>query len=107
MISSIYGGALVTVQESLNYHSSIPVPSNAVPGTVWYDGQRMKVYTGTAWETVGSHVQLNGSPELQRTVDWARNKMAEEARDAELQEKFPALKQAKNNYDIIRKMVAE
>lgn len=107
MINTIYGGGLITVEQSPNYHSSIPVPYSAVPGTVWHDGQKMKVYTGTGWQNVGDQVHLNASAELHSVVDWARKKMADEARESELQEKFPALKQAKENYDLIRKMVAE
>lgn len=107
MINTIHASGLVMVQQSPKYHGSIPVPPSAVPGTVWHDGQRMKVYTGSSWQDVGDDVHVFGSIELQNVVFWARKKMSEEEREAELQEKFPALKQAKDNYDLIRKLVAE
>ena len=108
MISSIVGGGLILTQQSVSYNNGVSMPHSAVPGSVWYDGHLMKVSTGSGWEIIqGDGVHLTTSTRLNDVVSWAEKKMADEAREAELQEKFPALKQAKENYDIIRKMVAE
>ena len=108
MIRTINGSDLIEVQQSSSYNNSVPIPYTAIPGSVWFDGDKLKVYTGSGWEEVrGNNVFINCSPQLKAVVDWAQRKMNEEARENELHQKFPALKQAKENYDLIRKMVAE
>jgi len=108
MIISINGMGHIYSHQCSNYNSSIALPDTAVPGSVWHNGHSLQVYNGHGWEEVmGDTVNLATSSVLDAIVVWADRKMSEEARETELQEKFPALKQAKNNYDLIRKMVAE
>jgi len=108
MINNIRGDDLLNVQRTISYNTTSAIPHSAEPGTVWFDGHQMRVFTGGGWEEIrGETVYLQCDPQLKKVVAWAEKKMADEAREAELQEKFPALKQAKNNYNLIRKMVAE
>jgi hypothetical protein len=43
--------------------------------------------------------------ELGTVVEWAKQKMEQELREQALAEQFPAFARAKENYDIIRRLV--
>ena len=54
----------------------------------------------------GCQVTLELGPMSRTVLDWAYDKMEEERKLEELVAKYPALKQAKENYEIIKAMVA-
>ena len=99
MINEIYGDEFVMTSHSSRYSNSTQLPPSAVPGTVWYSDQRLKVYTGYGWEDAGAPAYITLSHDLKQIINWAKDKMDQERREAELHEKFPALKQAKDNYE--------
>lgn len=53
----------------------------------------------------GCKVELELGHHTAEVVKWAQQKMLEEDKLDELAEKYPALKKAKENYDIIRRIV--
>lgn len=55
----------------------------------------------------GSDVKVEISPHVQVVLDWAWVKMQEEYKLEELAAKYPAFKQAKENYDLIKAMVKD
>jgi hypothetical protein len=71
--------------------------ANTLVGQVRYNGssQNMEVYDGTTWLQMASSyptIELNG--EVQSVLQWARTKMAEEARIRELAAKHPTVADA-------------
>ena len=92
--------------------SSLPYINMSVPsaGMMRYNGnsQSIEVYDGSNWIQLGMESSTIGtSLALDETVVWAQTKMAEEKRIKELCEKFPALQKAKDNFDIVYKLVNE
>jgi hypothetical protein len=101
MIKGINGGYGVQVSGGfMNWPSFYNTPSatgNTLIGQLRYNGssQNLEVYDGNTWLMVGSSyptVELSG--EVQSIVNWARMKMAEEARIRELADKHPAVAEA-------------
>lgn len=77
-------------------------------GLVRYRQNRFEIYDGFAKSWIphyGESIQLGLDARVNFVLDWAEKKMAEETREKELLEKHPALQKAKENYDIIRKLV--
>lgn len=54
----------------------------------------------------GSNIRISFSPHIQNVLDWAEQKMYEEQNLKRLTEKYPALKQAKDNYELIKVLVS-
>ncbi len=53
----------------------------------------------------GADVKVEIAPHVQVVLDWAYGKMQEDFKLQELAEKYPAFKQAKENYEIVKAMV--
>lgn len=53
----------------------------------------------------GADVKVELSPQIEYVLKWAFKKMAEEEKLNELAKQYPAFKQAKDNYDLIKAMV--
>ena len=70
--------------------------------------QRLEVYDGQMWiELNTSHASVGLTPDAEHAIDWARKKMDEERRIDELCEKFPGLKKAKDNYELMLNLVKD
>lgn len=70
--------------------------------------QRLEVYDGNTWiELNTSHASVGLTPDAENAIDWARKKMDEERRIDELCEKFPGLKKAKDNYEVVLNLVKD
>lgn len=69
-------------------------------GLEYYDAE-----VGDWFPLPGSEVNLEIAPHIKVVLDWAYYKMEEERKLGALVAKYPALKQAKENYDIIKAMV--
>jgi len=91
----------------VNSNSSIPYVnmSNPSAGMVRYNGSRFEVYDGYSWLTWNQTSTISTSAELDNIVNWAKEKMLEEAKIKEMCKKFPALQKAKDNYDMIKALV--
>ena len=53
----------------------------------------------------GSNVNVELSPHVESVLQWAFKKMEEEEKLKQLAEKYPALKAAKENYDIVKALI--
>jgi len=53
----------------------------------------------------GSEVQLEISSHYQDVLNWALGKMAEEQKLEQLAQEYPALEKAKQNFELVKKMV--
>lgn len=53
----------------------------------------------------GANVNIELGPHVETVMRWAFKKMAEEEKLSELAKKYPALKQAKDNYEIVKALV--
>jgi hypothetical protein len=83
-------------------------PNDTLNGLVRYKHSNFEIYDGynKQWVTYfGQTVNITLDPRVQNVLSWVEQKMADEAREKELLEKHPALQKAKENYDIIRKLV--
>jgi hypothetical protein len=97
------------------------VTYNTHPGTHYYpndsipnDGA-LRTYAGNiqfydavshCWMLlVGDQATVEISADVQVVMDWVRDKMVEDVRIKDLTEKYPALKKAKENFDVIKALV--
>lgn len=53
----------------------------------------------------GANVNINLGPRVEMVLEWAYKKMAEEDQIESLIKKYPALKIAKENYEIVKALV--
>jgi len=119
MIKTITAGTGLQVNNGWaswpTFYNNSTSSNNTLVGQVRYNGssQTMEVYDGTTWLTMGSAyptVELTG--EVQSIINWARMKMAEEARIKELAAKHPsvadaleAVKQAEEQVKVVAALV--
>lgn len=119
MIKTITAGSGLQVNNGYmswpTFYNNSTSSNNTLVGQLRYNGssQNMEVYDGTTWLTMQSSyptVELNG--EVQSIINWARMKMAEEARIKELAAKHPsvsdaleAVKQAEEQVKIVAALV--
>lgn len=94
----------------INVQSDIKVPytcngeERGVEGEVRAINGQLKVFNGCMWEQVHT-IAFVDNVELGTVVEWAKQKMAQELREQQLAEQFPAFARAKENYDMIRMLV--
>jgi hypothetical protein len=91
--------------QGTHYYPNDLVPSDGALRT--YAGN-MQYYNAskTCWQQLqGDTVHVELSMEVHVVLNWVRDKMAEDVRIKDLIEKHPALKKAKENFDIIKVLV--
>lgn len=94
MIKGITGGSGVVVSGG---SFSMPYINSSAPssGMVRYKDNNLEVYDGNSWMTMyGGHVHVDLTPDVQSVVNWAKMKMAEEARIQALAAKHSAVADA-------------
>ena len=68
----------------------------------------MEVNDGNMWKSIeGNYASVGLTNEAESLLDWARQKRQEELSMAEMMEKYPALKKARDNYDLIWNLVKD
>ena len=95
----------------LTDHSPRYQPSSAVPndGYIRTNYGKFEYWDGRngCWMPCsGADINVSLGPRIIPIVEWAERKMIEERRLAEMVEKYPALKAAKENYELIKAMVS-
>ena len=115
MINSITGNyTFVDIRQS----GSAPYVNISQPsaGLVRYNPtyQRMEVYDGNMWVTLGMDTHVDLSPNAREVIEWAGKKMDEEKRWRDMAEKNPAIrdayekfKQAEEQLKIVEALVKE
>jgi hypothetical protein len=80
-------------------------PGASGSGMVRYNPNmsRMEVNDGAVWLGLGDDIRLELSKDAIDVIDWAKNKMAEEAEIKRLAESRPALKTALDNVEQARR----
>lgn len=77
----------------VNNHSGQPLI-----GMVRYYNSNLEVYDGSVWLTIGgSYVTVDLSSSANAAINWAMNKMSQEAHIESLAEEHPAVKAAYEN----------
>lgn len=97
------------------FYNNSSASSNTLVGQVRYNGssQNFEVYDGSSWLMMAnSYPTVELAPEVQSVLNWARMKMAEEARIRELASKYPtvadaleAVKQAEEQVRVVAALV--
>ena len=86
----------------------IPYTNNGtergIEGEVRVVNGQLQVYNGSMFETIHTTAWIDDI-ELKTVVEWAKQKMEQELREQEMAEQFPAFAKAKENYDMIRRLV--
>lgn len=80
------------------------------PGQIRYNGSsnRYEVSDGQSWLAIpATTTNLELSPEVQNILDWARQKMTEELNLAQLMSKYPALKDAHDQFQVVKHLVTQ
>lgn len=89
-------------------HTRLPYTNNgsrgAVEGEVRAINGQLQVYDGSAFVPVHATSWVD-SIELGTVVEWAKQKMEHELREEEMARQFPAFAKAKENYEMIRRLV--
>jgi hypothetical protein len=91
-------------------HTPYYVPDNSVPmdGAVRTNKGGLEYYDSSIKDWLplpGTEVRLELGPIARTVLDWAHEKMIEEQKLEELVKKYPSLKAAKENYEIVKAMV--
>jgi hypothetical protein len=103
------GGRYITVSGS---SGSTPYIS---PGAVgagmvrWNPNMNcMEVSDGSVWKTLSmDYASVSLTPDAESLLDWARRKRDEEQNLEAMMEKYPALKKAKENFDLMLNIVKD
>lgn len=94
MIKGISSGAGLVVSGG-SFSMPYVNMSNPSAGMVRYNGNNLEVYDGNSWMVMSSsYAQIELTPEVQSILNWARMKMAEEARIQALAAKHPTVADA-------------
>jgi len=76
-------------------------------GAVQWNGgtKKFQVSTGGGWTDIDNNIVFQVDGRLAEIIKWAEEKIKEEGRMKELVAKYPALKDAKEKYEIIYNLV--
>ena len=68
----------------------------------------MEVSDGNSWKTLSmDYASVSLTPEAESLLDWARQKKQEEQSLEAMMEKYPGLKKAKENFDLMLNIVKD
>ena len=85
-------------------------PGAAGAGMMRYNPNtsNIEVNDGNSWQIMSSsYTSVGLTPEAESLLDWARQKRIEEQQMQTMLEQFPALKKAKDNFDLIWNLVKD
>jgi hypothetical protein len=100
------------VKVSTNDYSTryFPNPRQQLDGMVRLGMDGLEYYkddTDSWFPVTGSQIDIEHSSILDTVINWALVKMEEERKINELADKYPALKQAKLNYETVKALVKD
>jgi len=111
MIKNIVAGpGLTVINNSYSWPYFSNYNNNSVVGSVRYNGnsQNFEVYDGTTWQVFTNSAPLiELDAETKEIVVWARAKMIEERKLAELVKKHPGLREAYERLEIMKTLTLE
>lgn len=110
-MTQIYSGKDIYAVEQGSGSNPYITPSNKEKnwtGDIRYNGNSasgFEVYNGSYWIPLQQKsYSLSLSPEVQKTVDWAQKKMAEEAELDELMTQHPGVRAAWEQLEIMKRL---
>ena len=110
MIKNIYTADryLQANMTSDSYYISFPADSEpAFVGAIRYHYGNLETFDGGRWLAIQTHTaHIDLPPDIKAVIDWAANKMNEEKKLNQLCKDNPALAKARDNYEVIKKLVA-
>lgn len=88
------------------YITNCFTPSQAIPGTVWYDtgAQAFKVWDGSTWMDVSTSVTVELDPDSADALDWAIGRIKREKQISELADKYPMVADALKELEVVLKL---
>lgn len=97
-----------------NFSSMLPIyqtdNSYSLPsytGAVQWNGnlKRFQVSNGGGWADIDNNVYFNVDPRINEMFEWVQKKMEQEKKMDNLAQKYPALKDAKEKFEIVYNLV--
>lgn len=109
MINNITAGPGIVVSGN---HSTNPYISMTNPsaGLVRYNGntQGVEVYDGSSWQRLDTgYPQVSLAPDVERLVQWAREKREEELKFKDLMSRHPGLKNLHDQLEMMKALCAK
>lgn len=81
------------------------VNSNPFCGMIRLNGSDYEFFDGVTWNKMYTTATVDLSFQTQQAIDWAIRKMNEEKKLDEYCKQYPALDEARNNFELIKKLV--
>lgn len=109
MIKGLTGSGSVVV---MGGNTSVPYvgqnSNNPMQGMLRINGTDMQVFDGSSWTNLAtSYATVGLNDEVESLIQWARQKKADEAKMKDMLDKYPALKKAQDNLDLIWNLVKD
>ena len=84
-------------------------PDNPYAGDLFYDFalQEIKVYDGSNWVVIEGHANVGLHPGIENLLNWVGKKINEEAQLDELCDKYPALAEAREQFEAMKGLVSK
>lgn len=76
-------------------------------GDVRLDHNQIIVYDGSHWVSGGGNAYVSLTPTAESAIDWVTKKMAEEEELSKLMKEYPALQEAKAQFDAMLALVKD
>lgn len=93
---------------SANSDLQVPYVSNSFApgelGEVKAINGNLMVYNG-GWQNISVYTSVHTDYEINEILDWAKNKIKQEAEEQKLAENFPAFAKAKQNYEMFKRLI--
>ena len=88
-----------------SHTTSAPYISDSMgSGQVRYFAGNFQVFNGNSWVNASSDIDISLSSDVTTILEWVRVKKTEEENAAKLETKYPSLKSAREQYDMIKTM---
>jgi hypothetical protein len=107
-IQNVFGGPGIVsyfTSNGTNYFPNDSIPNDGALRTYAGNIQYYNALTHCWTSMQGSTVNIDLAADHQVILDWARDKMTEDMRIKDLAEKYPALKKAQENFDVVKALV--
>lgn len=107
MIKNITGGKYININGSY-YTDPYISPGTAGAGMLRWNSNMncIEVNDGVMWKAFSTAIPtIELTPEAQNILDWAKQKMEEERRIDGLCEKYPGLRNARDNFETFKRIV--
>jgi hypothetical protein len=96
----------ITTNSKYIHITETPMPyignNGAMAGAMRYSNGNVEVYDGSIWRMVGCMTTVSLSNHADSLLDWVAQKKSEEEKLTAMLEKYPSLKSAKDQYEIVK-----